>query len=377
MGPGLRLLPFALGYALSYVLRSANAALAEPLAQDLALSPSALGALTSAFYLAFALGQVPLGAVLDRLGPGRTLPPLFALAGLGCLAFALAPGWPFLALGRAFMGLGMALALVGALRTYQILAPQRLGFFSGLTVALGGLGGVLATSPLVALEGVWGWREVFFVLALLSWGLALGMALSAPSGEGKGDAPAPSGNPRLNPLAFLALAYLGGFFALQSFWAGAYAYARGLDALEVGEALALLNLASVVGAFASGILAARWGTGHALLLGLTLYAWGLGLWALGVALTPTFLLLGLGGGFNALVLAHTAQLAPGNPGQAMGLVNLAGVLGIFALQAGMGPVVARWGYPASGLFLLLLLGVSVAWAWAWLTRTHEPKTPRP
>ncbi|GLV48988.1 MFS transporter [Thermus sp. LT1-2-5] len=374
MGLGLRLLPFAVGYALSYLLRSANAALVEPLAQEFQMSPGALGALTSVFYLAFALAQVPLGSLLDRLGPGRTLPPLFALAGLGCLAFALAPGWALLALGRALMGAGMALALVGALRTYQILLPERLGLLSGLTVALGGLGGVAATGPLVALEEALGWRGVFLLLALLSWGLALVMAPLAPKAEARRQDPAPQRDRRLAPLAFLALAYLGGFFALQSFWAGAHAYARGLSGQEVGQALALLNLASIGGAFASSLLAARWGTGRALLFGMGLYATGLGLWIGEASPTPTYLFLGLGGGFNALVLAHTARLSPRHPGQAMGVVNLAGVLGIFALQGGLGPVVGLYGYPAGGFFLLLLLAVGVAWAWTLLLKPFEPTT---
>lgn len=174
------LLPFALGYALSYVLRSANAALAEPMAQDLALSPASLGLLSSLFYLAFALAQLPLGEALDRLGPRATLGGLFAVAGAGCLLFVWAQDWPLLALGRILMGVGAALALVGALRAYQIHRPQHLNLLSGVTVALGGLGGLLAASPLVALEAALGWRGVFGLLAILALGLALAIRWGTP-----------------------------------------------------------------------------------------------------------------------------------------------------------------------------------------------------
>jgi MFS family permease len=353
------LLPFALGYALSYVLRSANAALAEPLAQDLALSPSALGLLTSLFYLAFALAQLPLGRLLDRLGPRRTLGGLFAVAGVGCLLFAWAKGWPLLALGRVLMGVGVALALVGALRAYQIHRPQHLNLLSGATVALGGLGGLLAASPLVSLEAALGWRGVFGLLGFLAWGLALAIRWGTPP-EPPQEKSLPEG-PRFRPIplspGLLAFAYIGGFFAVQSFWAGAFAYAQGLSPQEVGRVLSGLNLASILGALGGGGLAARLGSGRALLLGMGLF--GLGLhWASGGGnLGAAYALMGLGGGFNGLVLAHTATLFPHAPGRAMAGVNLLGVLGIFALQAGLGPAVEVLGYRGALLLLALLQGL--------------------
>lgn len=353
------LLPFALGYALSYVLRSANAALAEPMAQDLALSPASLGLLTSLFYLAFALAQLPLGEALDRLGPRATLGGLFAVAGAGCLLFAWAQDWPLLALGRILMGVGVALALVGALRAYQIHRPQHLNLLSGVTVALGGLGGLLAASPLVALEAALGWRGVFGLLAILALGLALAIRWGTPPEPPKERSLV--AGPRLHPfplsVGFLAFAYIGGFFAIQSFWAGAFAYARGLSPQEVGVVLSSLNLASILGALGSGGLAAKLGSGRALLLGMGLLSLGL-LWASGGGnLGAAYALMGLGGGFNGLVLAHTAVLFPNTPGRAMAGVNVLGVLGIFILQAGLGPVVEALGYQGAFFLLVFLQGL--------------------
>ena len=57
--------------------------------RDLALNPSALGLLTSAYFLAFAVMQVPVGILLDRFGPRRVEPVLLALAALGATLFAL------------------------------------------------------------------------------------------------------------------------------------------------------------------------------------------------------------------------------------------------------------------------------------------------
>lgn len=59
-------LPFALGHFLSSLLRNVNAVLASHLVGALALTPGQLGLLTSAFFFAFALVQLPVGMALDR-----------------------------------------------------------------------------------------------------------------------------------------------------------------------------------------------------------------------------------------------------------------------------------------------------------------------
>ena len=50
---------------------------------DLGLSASQLGLLTSAYFLAFALVQLPVGLLLDRFGPRRVESLLLLVAALG------------------------------------------------------------------------------------------------------------------------------------------------------------------------------------------------------------------------------------------------------------------------------------------------------
>ncbi len=64
-------LPFASGYFLSYLYRTVNAVIAPDLVSSLELNAADLGLLTSAYFLTFALFQLPLGMLLDRFGPRR------------------------------------------------------------------------------------------------------------------------------------------------------------------------------------------------------------------------------------------------------------------------------------------------------------------
>ena len=98
--------PFALGYLLSYLLRVVNAVIAPSLIEDLGLSASDLGLLTSANLFAFAAFQIPLGVLLDRYGPRKTESVLLIIAAIGTAMFAMAGSLAMLTLGRALIGLG-------------------------------------------------------------------------------------------------------------------------------------------------------------------------------------------------------------------------------------------------------------------------------
>ena len=63
--------PFAAGFFLSFMFRNANAVISKDLASEFSLSASELGLLTSAYFLAFAAMQIPVGIFLDRYGPRR------------------------------------------------------------------------------------------------------------------------------------------------------------------------------------------------------------------------------------------------------------------------------------------------------------------
>jgi sugar phosphate permease len=352
---------FTLGYFLSYFFRSANAVLSKDLSMDLGLSPAQLGFMTSLFYLAFALTQLPLGGLLDRLGPRRVTPLFLTVAALGSLVFGLAPGFAVLALGRALIGVGMASALMGAMKAFSLWFPRTYATMSTLLVGLGATGGLLAATPLALLKESVGWRGVFLGAALLVLLVALALYLGvrdAPPGTALPRASREEGSawrhPALLRVGALAFSFAGGFLALQTLWAGAYPYALGYGAVQVGNLLLLYSLSAVFGFLVSGYLADRFGTARVLLLSGALFALGLALLLL-KALGAAYFVLGFFGAFNILTLTQARELVPPHlTGRATTLVNLMGIGGTFLLQWGVGVVVGGLGYPAAFLGLLAL-----------------------
>jgi MFS family permease len=162
-------LPFATGFFLSFFFRNVNAVIAKDLARDFALTPSDLGLLTSAYLLAFALAQLPIGVLLDRFGPRRVMASLLCVAGCGALTFGLAQDFIMLTLGRALIGLGVSAGLMGAIKGFSMWFPaSRLATVNGWYIAVGGVGAMSATAPVEALLGTLGWRALFYGLAALS-----------------------------------------------------------------------------------------------------------------------------------------------------------------------------------------------------------------
>ena len=146
-------LPFAAGYYLSYLLRTVNAVIAPELTRELTLTAADLGLLTSAYLLAFAAFQIPLGLLLDRYGPRRVEAGLLLVAAAGTLLFAIGRS-PFeLTVARGLIGLGVSSCLMAAFKGFaQNFPAERQASLTGAIMASGGLGALTASLPLEQVE---------------------------------------------------------------------------------------------------------------------------------------------------------------------------------------------------------------------------------
>src|SRR5262245_61726945 len=173
--------PFACAYFLSYFYRVANAVLSPDLVRDLGLDAGALGLLTSAYFLAFALLQLPVGLLLDRFGPRRVNASLLCVAACGAALFAAGDGLPALLAGRALIGAGVSACLVSRIQAFTQWFPlARLATLNGWLMAAGGLGAMAASAPLEWALRFTDWRGAFTALAALTGLAALAVALIVP-----------------------------------------------------------------------------------------------------------------------------------------------------------------------------------------------------
>ncbi len=90
---GIAILTFA--FALSQFFRSCLAVMAPELQHDFGLSPAGFGALSSSFFLAFAIAQIPVGIAFDRYGVGKPTALLLAVGAVSSILFVAAPTAPW------------------------------------------------------------------------------------------------------------------------------------------------------------------------------------------------------------------------------------------------------------------------------------------
>ena len=354
-------LPFALGHYLSSLLRNVNAVLASNLVGSLALTPGQLGLLTSAFFFAFALVQLPVGIALDRYGPRKVQLALMLVAAVGALLFARGQSFGQLVLARAVMGLGLGGCFMSAVKAISTwIAPGKLPSVHGYLIAVGGLGAASATMPVrMALQHT-DWRGLFLLLAA---GIAASAALIwlfAP----RCAAPATGARPPM--LSSLASVYRtpafrstislillphAVFFGIQGLWIGRWLsdVARFPD--DAVAYLLYLGMAAVIfGAIAVGMLT-EW-AGRRGVTPLDVAGAGIALFVLvQVAFVfgykPSFQLLSvmftLVGTITGIEYAIVAQSMPRElTGRAATCLNLLIFVGAFLVQAGFGLVVGLW-----------------------------------
>ncbi|HBA64052.1 MAG TPA: hypothetical protein DCZ20_09380 [Lachnospiraceae bacterium] len=167
-------IPFALAFFMSCLLRTINSVLSPTFIETFHMSASNLGMMTSAYFLSFAIAQIPLGVCLDRYGPGRTLSGFMLFGVLGCVVFAAAPSVTFLFIGRALVGLGVSGCLMAAYKAFGDWLPkEKLPMYNSLESFVGGVGGMVATTPINAALGFISWRGVFLALGGLTLGVAI------------------------------------------------------------------------------------------------------------------------------------------------------------------------------------------------------------
>jgi predicted MFS family arabinose efflux permease len=393
-GLAVRILaPFAFGYFLSYLFRTVNAVIAPDLTRELGLGADALGLLTSAYLLSFAAAQLPLGILLDRIGPRRTEAALLLVAAAGALIFAVATGLGMLFAGRVLIGLGVSACLMAGFKACVDWFPrERLPFVNGIQMAAGGLGAMAATAPVEVMAGSIGWRGVFLVLAGLCLLAAASIYFVVPRHREDGHASRLSlaaslagvGRVLTSPLfwrvAPLTVVSEGSFMAIIGLWAGPWLRdVGGHDRVAAAELLLAVAAAMVAGFLLMGLAAdrlARFGISslQVAVAGMSLFAMTL---ALIVATASGSPLLWLAFGFfgTAGILPYAA-LSQRFPAALAGRLNttlnvLVFTMG-FAAQWGMGAIIALWpqatpggyaleGYRTAFAVMLSLQVLGLAW----------------
>ncbi len=262
-------------FFLSQFYRVSNAVIAPQLLNDLLIDTRGLGLLSASFFYAFALTQIPIGLLLDKIGPRSMMTALSAMGIFGAVIFSWADSMTLGVTGRVLLWVGMACNLMG---TYKLLtlwfSPKAFATLAGIVVALGTAGNMLATTPLVILVNQFGWRSSFQLIAVINFILTFLFYIIVRDRPPQGDSDFPVASMNTRQafgniqklfkqkdfwiISFATFARYGIFAAFQALWAGPYLMeVMGYSALTTGNLILLLNVGMISGAPCWGILSDR------------------------------------------------------------------------------------------------------------------------
>lgn len=167
----------AIFYCYEYYLRVAPSVMQSELQQAYHVSQSGLGAMVAYYYLAYVPLQIPVGIMMDRIGPRRILTFACLACAVGTYFFAGTNMSWVAKLGRFLVGFGSAFAYVGVLKIADIWLPKRyFAMMAGLTTALGMFGAISGEILMAKFVNLTGWRQALyssafmgFVLAFILW----------------------------------------------------------------------------------------------------------------------------------------------------------------------------------------------------------------
>ncbi|PZX32322.1 putative transporter, MFS family [Cupriavidus phytorum] len=391
---GIAILTFA--FALSQFFRSCLAVMAPELQHDFGLSPAGFGALSSSFFLAFAVAQIPVGIAFDRYGVGRPTALLLAVGALSSILFVLAPNGGAATLAQMGLGLACAPVFMGLLHfASEQLSERDYTRVVSRSNATGMIGSLCATAPLGWAISLVGWRPSMAVSALGMVAACYGVWRCVRD-QGHAEARGASWPAMLSEsLQLLKLAPLWTLIplcvamaagtAFRNAWSGPYlADVFSLGSAPRGVALTLLSLAGFLTAFVLPVLVRR-STLKAAIAGWACLAMAggvlLSLWpdrgiGYGVAMMALLSTIGM---LHPLVMAQGRGLIPPSQrGRGLGLLNTFVFLGsaltswAFGLIANAGHV---RGWPLPSTYAAIFLSAAVLIAAALVPYWFSPPHP--
>jgi len=151
---------------IAYIDRGCIQMVVQPIRTDLGLSKEDMGLIISAFFIAYALFQLPTGWLGHAWGTRRALPFFAALWSVATGLCALATGFPTLLLARSGMGAAEAGIFPCAAASLGKWFPStRRAWVSGILGSFMGVGGALGTFLTGWLLLAVSWRWIFVVYA--------------------------------------------------------------------------------------------------------------------------------------------------------------------------------------------------------------------
>lgn len=163
-------------YAYQYVLRVLPNIIMPELMSKFQIDAAVFGQFSGLYYLGYAGMHIPIGLMLDRLGPRIVMTVSILCTVLGMMPLIFSDVWIYPSLGRVLIGMGSSGAILGVFKVIRMGFPEsHFTRMLGVSVTIGLLGAIYGGQPVQFLLQSWGWEATLKMIGLA--GLILAAAI--------------------------------------------------------------------------------------------------------------------------------------------------------------------------------------------------------
>jgi DHA1 family inner membrane transport protein len=338
---------------------------------DLALTYTMSGALTSVYFVGYAIGQVPWGALADRIGSRRVMVASILGIAVSTILFGFAQGFWQAALARLVAGLLGAGVFVPGVRLVSGWFPQEeRGTALGI-LSIGGSVGLISSSTLSPyIATIIGWRVTIMGIGLLGLTLTavLWVTLKDNDAEertgGDGDLRDVLADRSFWALGVIQMARLGANYVFIAWLPLLLQEEFGMSLVAAGATFSLFNIAGMVANPMGGIISDRLGEKSVLLVSFAVLAAASFAFTLVKGGLPMYAVILVIGWFINFVRSPSFALIPRlygveRAGRVSGIQNTFASIGALVLPFLIGYIRdATDSYWAGWITLALILGVT-------------------
>jgi len=365
--PGLTRVMLLMGLYLVVVQinRSGGAVMASDLMSTRGYRPAEVGAIMGSMFLAAAVVQLPAGVLYDRHGPRLMLSAMNLIAVAGLILFAFSASVAGMTLGRGLIGLGHGTVISGIYLLAVAWVPgHRVATVTATVIGMaGGVGALLATTPLALTLGQVGFAPTFATLGVLTLAFSAAIYFVVRDGPDAGGSRHGQGveglwqslrglwevasDRKLLPIYIMGSCFTAPFLTVGGLWAGPYlrdVYA--LTNTQSSYVLFAMMLALYLGYMAYGPMDRIFNTRKWVVLSGVA---GMLACLLPLAVIPKLPLVvvvallvafAFCSPFFVTLAAHCRGFVPVHRvGRAISCINLMGLVNVFVLQAAAGMLV--------------------------------------
>jgi MFS family permease len=332
----------ALYYFFETILEVAPSTMVDPMMNSFHIGGAKAGFIDVAYFVTYAIMQIPGGMLLDRYGARRIMPIAGFMVAFGLGLFALSHHYGFALFARILAGFGGAFGIMGALFIVSSWCkPRFLAFAIGITITIGLSGGLLQGLVSFLVETL-SWRGTVCIFSIVACGFIAAFVLLYRDNPNRAhtyqtpwlDAWQVITNWRYWPIAVFGGLIYAPTATIGSMWGGNFlqAYFPSITHTTASEINGLIFLGWIVGSPLSGLISdlvknRKWLLvicSAMVLICLLIITFDVHLSLYWMSLL--YFLVGLFSSLSALTFAMGCEIKPKVRGTAIGFVNMLAIL---------------------------------------------------